>query len=180
LQLPLKDLSALCSKTPIKNRLDELFPLVNFLDPRSFPDINEFVGRWHEPDWSFDHKGVDIYSAQYLHAKVFAFDKVAFVGSANASLNSSRHRRGLSRSRLRGAGKRTLRDVRVVPEAVTARARHTAPIRPRILSRRRHNDGEPQSRCRAATTCREARSSHPVAMTVAKAVRVRSGLSDPR
>jgi SNF2 family DNA or RNA helicase len=41
--------------TPIKNRLDELFPLVNFLDPRSFPDINEFVGQWHEPDWSFDH-----------------------------------------------------------------------------------------------------------------------------
>jgi SNF2 family DNA or RNA helicase len=41
--------------TPIKNRLDELFPLVNFLDPRSFPDIDEFVGRWHEPDWSFDH-----------------------------------------------------------------------------------------------------------------------------
>ena len=29
--------------TPIKNRLDELFPLVNFLDPRSFPDIDEFV-----------------------------------------------------------------------------------------------------------------------------------------
>ena len=29
--------------TPIKNRLDELFPLVNFLDPRSFADINGFV-----------------------------------------------------------------------------------------------------------------------------------------
>jgi SNF2 family DNA or RNA helicase len=28
--------------TPIKNRLDELFPLVNLLDPRSFPDINTF------------------------------------------------------------------------------------------------------------------------------------------
>jgi SNF2 family DNA or RNA helicase len=39
---------------PIKNRLDELFPLVNFLDPRSFPDINKFVGQWHEPDWSLD------------------------------------------------------------------------------------------------------------------------------
>jgi SNF2 family DNA or RNA helicase len=34
--------------TPIKNRLDELFPLVNFLDPRSFPDIENFIGRWHE------------------------------------------------------------------------------------------------------------------------------------
>ena len=32
--------------------------------------------------------GVDIYTAQYLHAKVFAFDSVAFVGSANASQNS--------------------------------------------------------------------------------------------
>jgi phosphatidylserine/phosphatidylglycerophosphate/cardiolipin synthase-like enzyme len=32
--------------------------------------------------------GVDIYTAQYLHAKVFAFDCVAFVGSANASQNS--------------------------------------------------------------------------------------------
>jgi SNF2 family DNA or RNA helicase len=40
--------------TPIKNRLDELFPLVNFLDPRSFPDINTFVGQWHEPDWWLD------------------------------------------------------------------------------------------------------------------------------
>jgi SNF2 family DNA or RNA helicase len=40
--------------TPIKNRLDELFPLVNFLDPRSFPDINKFVGQWHEPDWLLD------------------------------------------------------------------------------------------------------------------------------
>ena len=29
--------------TPIKNRIDELFPLVNFLDPRSFGDINDFV-----------------------------------------------------------------------------------------------------------------------------------------
>ena len=36
--------------TPIKNRLDELFPLVNFLDPRSFPDISEFE-QWHESDW---------------------------------------------------------------------------------------------------------------------------------
>jgi SNF2 family DNA or RNA helicase len=41
--------------TPIKNRLDELFPLVNFLDPRSFPDINKFIEQWHEPDWSMDH-----------------------------------------------------------------------------------------------------------------------------
>jgi SNF2 family DNA or RNA helicase len=41
--------------TPIKNRLDELFPLVNFLDPRSFSDIHEFVDQCHEPDWSFDH-----------------------------------------------------------------------------------------------------------------------------
>jgi SNF2 family DNA or RNA helicase len=40
--------------TPIKNRLDELFPLVNFLDPRSFPDIDEFVEQCHEPDWSVD------------------------------------------------------------------------------------------------------------------------------
>ena len=29
--------------TPIKNRIDELFPLVNFLDPRFFPDVREFV-----------------------------------------------------------------------------------------------------------------------------------------
>lgn len=34
-------------------------------------------------------KGVDVYSAQYLHAKVFAFDDVAFVGSANASEHSA-------------------------------------------------------------------------------------------
>jgi SNF2 family DNA or RNA helicase len=40
--------------TPIKNRLDELFPLVNFLDPRAFPDIDKFVGQWHESDWWFD------------------------------------------------------------------------------------------------------------------------------
>jgi SNF2 family DNA or RNA helicase len=41
--------------TPIKNRLDELFPLIHFLDPRSFPNINEFVGQWHEEDWWLDH-----------------------------------------------------------------------------------------------------------------------------
>jgi SNF2 family DNA or RNA helicase len=29
--------------TPFKNRLNELFPLVNFLDPRSFSDINKFI-----------------------------------------------------------------------------------------------------------------------------------------
>jgi SNF2 family DNA or RNA helicase len=40
--------------TPIKNRLDELFPLVNFLDPRSFPDIEQFVEQAHEADWSLD------------------------------------------------------------------------------------------------------------------------------
>jgi chromodomain-helicase-DNA-binding protein 7 len=40
--------------TPIKNRLDELFPLVNFLDPRSFPDIQQFVEQAHEADWSLD------------------------------------------------------------------------------------------------------------------------------
>lgn len=33
--------------------------------------------------------GVDIYSAQFLHAKAFAFDTVAFVGSTNASQNSA-------------------------------------------------------------------------------------------
>ena len=33
--------------------------------------------------------GVDIYSVQYLHAKVFAFDAVAFVGSTNASQRSA-------------------------------------------------------------------------------------------
>jgi SNF2 family DNA or RNA helicase len=42
--------------TPIKNRLDELFPLVHFLDPRSFPDINDFVEQCHEPDWWLDHE----------------------------------------------------------------------------------------------------------------------------
>jgi SNF2 family DNA or RNA helicase len=36
--------------TPIKNRLHELFPLVNFLDPRSFSDIGEFE-QCQEPDW---------------------------------------------------------------------------------------------------------------------------------
>jgi SNF2 family DNA or RNA helicase len=41
--------------TPIKNRLDELFPLVNFLDPRSFPDIHQFVEQAHEADWRLDH-----------------------------------------------------------------------------------------------------------------------------
>lgn len=35
-------------------------------------------------------KGVAIYSAQDLHAKVYVFDKVAFVGSANASLRSDK------------------------------------------------------------------------------------------
>jgi hypothetical protein len=34
-------------------------------------------------------KGVDIYSAQYLHAKVFAFDNVGFVGSPNVSQHSA-------------------------------------------------------------------------------------------
>lgn len=34
-------------------------------------------------------KGVDIYSTQYLHAKVFAFDRVAVVGSANVSQHSA-------------------------------------------------------------------------------------------
>jgi SNF2 family DNA or RNA helicase len=29
--------------TPIKNRLDELFPLVHFLDPASFPDLEQFI-----------------------------------------------------------------------------------------------------------------------------------------
>src|ERR1700692_3972418 len=33
-------------------------------------------------------KGVDVYSVQHLHAKVFAFDRVAFIGSANASQRS--------------------------------------------------------------------------------------------
>jgi hypothetical protein len=33
-------------------------------------------------------KGTDIFSAQDLHAKVYAFDKVAFIGSANASYRS--------------------------------------------------------------------------------------------
>lgn len=36
-------------------------------------------------------KGVDIYSAKDLHSKIFAFDKVAFVGSANASTNSQKN-----------------------------------------------------------------------------------------
>jgi hypothetical protein len=34
-------------------------------------------------------RNVDVYSVQYLHAKVFAFDDVAFVGSANVSQNSA-------------------------------------------------------------------------------------------
>lgn len=34
-------------------------------------------------------KGIDIYSAPLLHAKVYAFDDVAFVGSANASSHSA-------------------------------------------------------------------------------------------
>jgi SWI/SNF-related matrix-associated actin-dependent regulator of chromatin subfamily A-like protein 1 len=33
--------------TPIKNRLDEILPLVNFLDPRSFPDVKNLEQR-HE------------------------------------------------------------------------------------------------------------------------------------
>jgi SNF2 family DNA or RNA helicase len=41
--------------TPIKNRLDELFPLVNFLDPRSFPDVEQVVEQAHEQDWCLDH-----------------------------------------------------------------------------------------------------------------------------
>jgi SNF2 family DNA or RNA helicase len=41
--------------TPIKNRLEELFPLVNFLDPRSFPHINKFVDQCYEEGWSLDH-----------------------------------------------------------------------------------------------------------------------------
>jgi hypothetical protein len=35
-------------------------------------------------------KGTDIYSAQFLHAKVFVFDNLVFVGSANASRQSDR------------------------------------------------------------------------------------------
>lgn len=35
-------------------------------------------------------KGVEIYSAQDLHAKVYAFEKVAFIGSANASQRSEK------------------------------------------------------------------------------------------
>jgi SWI/SNF-related matrix-associated actin-dependent regulator 1 of chromatin subfamily A len=34
--------------TPIKNRLDELFPLGNFLDPRSFPHAEDFIDLSHE------------------------------------------------------------------------------------------------------------------------------------
>jgi SWI/SNF-related matrix-associated actin-dependent regulator 1 of chromatin subfamily A len=34
--------------SPIKNRPDELFPLVNFLDPRSFPDVERFIFPWQE------------------------------------------------------------------------------------------------------------------------------------
>lgn len=34
--------------------------------------------------------GADIYSAQHLHAKVYAFDNVVFIGSANASNRSQR------------------------------------------------------------------------------------------
>lgn len=36
-------------------------------------------------------RGVKIFSAQNLHAKVFVFDDVAFVGSANASTRSQKH-----------------------------------------------------------------------------------------
>lgn len=35
-------------------------------------------------------KGVEIYSAQFLHAKAYAFDHLAFIGSANASERSQR------------------------------------------------------------------------------------------
>jgi hypothetical protein len=35
------------------------------------------------------YSGVDIYTMQNLHAKVYAFDDIAFVGSANASLHSA-------------------------------------------------------------------------------------------
>jgi SNF2 family DNA or RNA helicase len=41
--------------TPIKNRLDELFPLVNFLDPTSFPDMQQFVEQSDEADCWLDH-----------------------------------------------------------------------------------------------------------------------------
>jgi SWI/SNF-related matrix-associated actin-dependent regulator 1 of chromatin subfamily A len=47
-QREIKSLAGTLSKililtgTPIKNRLDELFPLVNFLDPKSFPDVENF------------------------------------------------------------------------------------------------------------------------------------------
>jgi len=37
------------------------------------------------------HRGVQIYSAQNLHAKVIAFNERAFIGSANASRNSARY-----------------------------------------------------------------------------------------
>lgn len=36
-------------------------------------------------------RGVKIFVAPLLHAKVFAFDKIAFVGSTNASIRSQRH-----------------------------------------------------------------------------------------
>lgn len=36
-------------------------------------------------------KGIHVFSARILHSKVFVFDRVAFVGSANASTNSEKH-----------------------------------------------------------------------------------------
>jgi phosphatidylserine/phosphatidylglycerophosphate/cardiolipin synthase-like enzyme len=59
--------------------------------------------------------GVDIYSFQYLHAKAFAFDKVAFVGSTNASQNSAAT---LLEASLKTAAKKDINAVRAFVESL--------------------------------------------------------------
>lgn len=68
------------------------------------------AGSTHPPSLeTLRSSGVQVYSAQNLHAKVYAFDKVGFVGSPNASLNSSS---SLIEAVLRTTEKRSLESIR--------------------------------------------------------------------
>jgi hypothetical protein len=62
-------------------------------------------------------KGVRVFSAKHLHAKMIAFDKIAFVGSANASAHS---RDTLIEAVVKFKSKRSLSEVR---NAITALCR---------------------------------------------------------
>jgi PLD-like domain len=60
-------------------------------------------------------RGVDIYSFQYLHAKAFAFDNIAFVGSTNVSRNSAAT---LLEASLKTAARKDIHAVRAFVESL--------------------------------------------------------------